>query len=279
MQRRVNHRVDHAKYALKPKHSLFQAHPTVNDDLPNRIANGTIRVKCNVERFTEKGVVFEDGTSEEEIDCVILGTGYALSFPMVDPKVVSVDDKNQVSLYKNVFPPNLKHPTLAIIGLAQPWGAINPISEMQCRWATRVFNGSAKLPEVGKMQDHIRATKDAMRQRYVASQRHTIQVDMVPYMDELASEIGVKPDFGKLILQDPILACKCFFGPCFPYQYRIMGPGKWDGAKEAIDTAHDRIQAAFDTRKVPQGDAQTGTFLMAFCFLFAALCIGMVITM
>ena len=30
-----------------------------------------------------------------------------------------------------------------MIGCVQPWGAINPISEIQCRWVTGVFNVSS----------------------------------------------------------------------------------------------------------------------------------------
>lgn len=49
--------------------------------------------------------------------------------------------ENQISLYKFVFSPHLEKPTLAIIGLVQPLGAIMPIAELQARWATRVFKG------------------------------------------------------------------------------------------------------------------------------------------
>ena len=48
-------------------------------------------------------------------------------------------ENNTVRLYKSVFPPDMMHPTLAVIGLVQPLGSLFPISEMQCRWATRVF--------------------------------------------------------------------------------------------------------------------------------------------
>ena len=46
---------------------------------------------------------------------------------------------NAVNLYKYAFPPDLQQPTLAVIGCVQPWGAINPIAELQCRWACQVF--------------------------------------------------------------------------------------------------------------------------------------------
>ena len=45
-----------------------------------------------------------------------------------------------------MWPPQLQRGCLAIIGNVQPLGAINPISEMQCRWATRVFKGARLQP-------------------------------------------------------------------------------------------------------------------------------------
>ena len=52
---------------------------------------------------------------------------------------------NKANLYKYMFPPGLERPTLVVIGLVQPLGAIMPISEMQARWATRVFKGTSLL--------------------------------------------------------------------------------------------------------------------------------------
>ena len=49
-------------YGLKPDHAFFAQHPMVNDELPNRVACGSVIVKPNIKCFTETGVVFEDGT-------------------------------------------------------------------------------------------------------------------------------------------------------------------------------------------------------------------------
>ena len=47
---------------------------------------------------------------------------------------------NRVDLYKFVFPPDLQHPTLAVIACIQPvGGSITAVGEMQCRWAARVW--------------------------------------------------------------------------------------------------------------------------------------------
>lgn len=84
--------------------------------------------------------------------------------------------------------------------------------------------------------------------RYVKTARHTIQVDHIEYMDEIASLAGVKPNLLLLFLSDPTLAMEVFFGPCTPYQYRLQGPGKWDGARRAILTQRERIIKPLKTR-------------------------------
>lgn len=88
--------------------------------------------------------------------------------------------------------------------------------------------------------------------RYVKSQRHTIQVDYIPYMDELACQLGVKPSVLTLFLTDPKLALEVAFGPCTPYQYRLRGPGAWAGAREAILTQRQRILKPLQTRHVEE---------------------------
>ncbi|NXT15955.1 FMO5 monooxygenase, partial [Prunella fulvescens] len=245
MERKLNARFDHTLYGLKPEHGILDQHPTVNDDLPNRIISGRVRVKPNIQQFTEMSAIFEDGT-REDVDAVVFATGYSFSFPFLEGCVKVVE--NQIPLYKFMFPPELEKPTLAFIGLIQPLGAIMPISELQCRWATCVFKGLQGLPPPADMLADITQTKQRMAERYVQSQRHTIQVDYIPYMDELACQLGVKPNLLSLFLTDPKLAMEVAFGPCTPYQYRLRGPGSWAGAREAILTQRQRMVSALQPR-------------------------------
>ena len=69
-------------------------------------------------------------------------------------------------------------------------------------------------------------------------------------MDELASFIGAKPNIPWLFLTDPKLALEVYFGPCTPYQFRLVGPGKWPGARNAILTQWDRLLKPMTTRVV-----------------------------
>ena len=95
-------------------------------------------------------------------------------------------DGNRVSLFRRVVHP--ERPGLYFIGLVQPLGAIMPIAELQAEWIADLLEGRAALPDPVTMRSEIAAEQEAMRRRYVASPRHTIQVDFQPYMRQLQSE-------------------------------------------------------------------------------------------
>ena len=61
----------------------------------------------------------------------------------------------------------------------------------------KIFQGKVHLPSHDEMMADIRFKQAAMKQRYVQTQRHTIQVDYVDYMDELATLNGTLPDLSK----------------------------------------------------------------------------------
>lgn len=278
LEYKVNSRVNHENFGLKPQHRMLSQHPTISDDLPNRIISGKVLMKTNIKRFEETDVIFEDGTVEKDIDVVIFATGYKFYFSFFDESVIKVE-KNQVPLYKMIFPPHLEKSTVAFIGYIQPLGAIMPVSEIQARWATRIFKGINKLPSMTEMKAEITRRREDMQKRYVESERHTIQVDYVNYMDEVAEEIGCKPNWKKLFLSDPKLAWEVFFGPCTPYQYRLSGPGQWKGARKAIISQQDRIIKPMKTRSTRDNGSHT-LFTFAFkiigiLILFAALYVSM----
>lgn len=270
LERQLNRKFDHELYALKPDHHVFAQHPMVNDDLPNRIICGSVIVKPNISEFTETGVRFDDGTFEDNIDVVFLATGYIFGFPFLDKNVIEVKS-NEVDLFKYAFPPDLEKPTLAVIGFIQPVGAIMPISELQCRLATRVFKGEACLPSRSEMWRDIQEKRDEMSKSYVKSQRHTIQVEFIPFLDELAKLTGCLPNFKKLFLRDPVLTLKCIFGPCTPYQYRLEGPGTWKGARKAIMTQWDRTLAPLKTRPTGHKEPKSQKGFVVFFVCVVAL--------
>jgi hypothetical protein len=129
-------------------------------------------------------VHFADGTSET-IDTIVWCTGYRITFPFLDDALLPTAG-NQVSLYRRVVHP--ERSGLYFIGLVQPLGAIMPIAERQSEWIADLLEGTAALPAPDRMRRSIERDDKALRKRYVASTRHTIQVDFHGYMRTLARE-------------------------------------------------------------------------------------------
>lgn len=150
-------------------------------------------------------------------------------------------------MYKLVFPPHLQHPSLAFIGLIQPLGSIFPIAEAQSRWYAQLITGKCKLPTCDDMKKEVKYRHQQLSRRFVGSPRHTIQVDVIPYMDELCSEFQAKANLWKLAATDPVLCWALITGPSVSYQYRLQGPHIWEGARNAILTLKERIEAPLQT--------------------------------
>jgi dimethylaniline monooxygenase (N-oxide forming) len=177
---------DLTKYGLpEPDHKFGEAHPTISGRILDRLAHGAITPKPNIARFEGDRVVFDDGSSVHA-DLVIYCTGYKITFPFFDERFVSARD-NQLRLYKFMLHPSV--PGLYFLGLVQPLGAIMPIAERQSALIARHLMGAYAAPSVREMDRDIDRKLAAMRKRYVASKRHTIQVDYDAYMHELSKEM------------------------------------------------------------------------------------------
>jgi dimethylaniline monooxygenase (N-oxide forming) len=173
------------RYGLpKPNHRFGEAHPTISGRILDRIQHGTITPKPNIESFEGSLVRFDDG-SAEEADVVVYCTGYKITFPFFEEDFVSAPE-NRIELFRRVFHPDV--PNLFFIGLLQPLGAIMPLAEAQGAWVGDHLLGDYAPPDPEQMRADIRADQEAMRARYVASKRHTIQVDFDDYLHALAAE-------------------------------------------------------------------------------------------
>ncbi|KAL4634955.1 dimethylaniline monooxygenase N-oxide-forming 5-like [Arapaima gigas] len=238
-EEKANQRYNHRLYGLMPKHRFFDQRPVINDDLPGCILLGTLVIKPNIGEFQGSTVVFEDGTIEEQIDAVVFCTGYNYNFHFL-PSSIFTGPGHNLTLYNHVFPPTLQHPTLGIMGLIEPWGPIMPVVEMQARWATRVIKGNLSKILL------------CFSPRCNCPKNADLQVEYIPYLDQLANQLRVRPNLFWLLLTDPPVGFRVLFGPCTPYQYRLRGPGKWAGARNAILTVWDRVEQPMMVRVVPE---------------------------
>ncbi|HXR29426.1 MAG TPA: NAD(P)-binding domain-containing protein [Solirubrobacteraceae bacterium] len=173
------------RYGLpKPNHRFGEAHPTISGRILDRIQHGTITPKPNIESLDSSQVRFVDGSSVEA-DVIVYCTGYKITFPFFDEDFISAPD-NHIELFRRVLHPDIAN--VFFIGLLQPLGAIMPIAEAQGAWIGDYLLGEYVPPPPDQLRADIAADQAAMRRRYVASKRHTIQVDFDDYLHELAAE-------------------------------------------------------------------------------------------
>jgi cation diffusion facilitator CzcD-associated flavoprotein CzcO len=168
----------------KPDHRLGEAHPTVSQQITERVKVGSVVPKPNIAALVGGAVRFTDGT-EVDADAIVYCTGYNVSFPFLDADIISSVD-NRVDLFHQVFPPGI--PNLAFIGLVQPFGALMPIAEAQSAWVADHLAGGYRLPSPATMQAQIRRERETRERQFVASPRHTMEIDFHAYLRQLRRE-------------------------------------------------------------------------------------------
>jgi dimethylaniline monooxygenase (N-oxide forming) len=174
-----------SRYGLpEPDHRFGSAHPTISGRILDRIAHGAITPRPNIERFEGDRVVFTDGSSVHA-DVVVYCTGYKITFPFFDENLIAAPD-NRIELFHRMFHPEI--PDVFFVGLLQPLGAVMPLADLQGRLIADHLRGAYALPERGAMLEDIRREARAQAKRYLASKRHTIQVDFEEYVRALDRE-------------------------------------------------------------------------------------------
>lgn len=237
-----------------------------------------VKLIFSKEFFTKKTFCFlilDSFAGENAItpcDSVIMATGYKVHFPFISETLIPVY-KNQIRLYKYQFPAHLKHPhTLAFISLAQPIGALLPIGELQARWFSLLMAGKLQLPDRKTMEQDIDSKCD-YNKRFYQSERHTIQCDWIDFMDEISEQVGCKPPVWKYLFTDFKLFLHIMFGPCVPYQYRLVGPNHWPEARQAILTTNERIRAPLKTNQSIKRDS--GKIFQNFTMIHMIILLGL----
>lgn len=99
----------------------------------------------------KRGVRFEDGRIEKDIDAIVYCTGYLYAYPFLrslDPPIVTTG-RRVIGLYKQLF--HIAHPTLAFTALSQKVIPF-PLSEGQAAVIAKVWANRLSLPEEAMMK-------------------------------------------------------------------------------------------------------------------------------
>jgi amino acid transporter len=98
-----------------PDHELLTSHPIMNTQVLHHLAHGDLVAKTDVHHLTPTGVAFADG-STEDIDVVLLATGYEYRLPFLDEGLLRWNSGHP-QLYLNVF--SREHDSLYVLGFIE----------------------------------------------------------------------------------------------------------------------------------------------------------------
>jgi cation diffusion facilitator CzcD-associated flavoprotein CzcO len=178
----------------------LSANTTPCTDLLDALASRRVTMRPALVALDEKGAIFADG-SRIDADAIVLATGYAAEFPFLPPGVPARID-GALALYRLVFPPGVDG--LAFVGMTRVLGPVFPVAELQARWVAAVFAGRAALPPAHVMRREIE--ERIGRARTLGDDQ--MRVELLPYLDDIASRIGAKPSLWRhpRLLASPVSA-------------------------------------------------------------------------
>lgn len=167
-----------------PDHDALASHPIMNNQILHHLSHGDLVAKPDIERLTSDGVVFQDG-SFEEIDLVLLATGYEYKVPFIAEDLL-VLKSGHPQLYLNVFSRDVD--SLYVLGFIEFADA-----------AYKRFDEMAQLVMIDIRARETGQNKEALEQlkktdtpdlrggiAYIDSPRHANYVESYAYQQYLA---------------------------------------------------------------------------------------------
>ncbi|ORX86866.1 FAD/NAD(P)-binding domain-containing protein [Basidiobolus meristosporus CBS 931.73] len=233
------------------KLSFMEKPPAASGALLERLASGHVLTKPAVKRFLDDGrsIEFCNGDVVSNVDAIILATGFKLDFPFFteddvnkyvlggQPRQKSSCERGPLWLYQGIFPPN--DPSIAFLGFVFTIDSTFILSDVQNRYITSLWTGAISLPSSTEISRYL----EDKRKRLPSTQR-VIWEPNQGYLDDLARLCGFYPSLWAILREHGSLklAWKSFFAPRWPANFRLVGPGKWRGARRTIERNYERMK-------------------------------------
>lgn len=197
--------------APAPDPSLFTAGVTLNQGYLPLVAEGRIAVRPWMTSVDGTTARFTDGTTED-VDAMIMGTGFTLSLPFLGHDIRATLDLDDVHLDadRHTFHPDL--PGLAFVGMWDQSGGYFVPLELQARWIAYTWGGAVAPTSEAEQRSSV----EAYRARRGMPQKTRMNLAAVTFV----RAAGVEPT-----LRDwPLLRRALLFGPLAPSSFRLVGP-------------------------------------------------------
>lgn len=168
----------------RPDHDALTSHPIMNTQILHHLAHGDVTAKGDIRTITPTGVIFEDGSSED-VDLILLATGYEYRLPYLDERLFDWIS-GRPRLYLNCMHRRLD--SLYVLGFLEfADAAYRRFDEM-----AQIIVADINARETGEnrqlMLDLRRSHDPDLRGgvAYVDSPRHASYVDAATFKRELA---------------------------------------------------------------------------------------------
>jgi dimethylaniline monooxygenase (N-oxide forming) len=229
--------------APAPDTNVLAAGITMSQHFLPAVAEGRIVPRPWIAAVDGRRVEFADGT-HCDADALLLGTGYRLSLPWLEPAIAATLElePHHLSLHAHTFHPDL--PGLAFLGLYDQVGPLLPVLELQARWIAYVFAGAVRAPTAAEMEEGVEECR--------AHRSESRNVAMHRMARLFARNAGVEPDLDRWRGLERAL----LFGPLAPISYRLQGPDCLPDAAERAAAA----ASAFDAITSPDFTAEQRQF-------------------
>lgn len=139
----------------------------------------------NLVKIENSSAFFDDGTQVTDIDAIIFGTGFSISYPFL-PNLDKSEHRIK-GVFQHIF--KVEDPTLTFVGNISA-GLTFKAFEWQAVYAARFLAGRTKLPPI---QDQLKWEHDRLEERGDTPKYNALFPDFKKYFDtvrELAGNVG-----------------------------------------------------------------------------------------
>jgi dimethylaniline monooxygenase (N-oxide forming) len=250
-------------WKLEPFPNITLSLPGVWENVIPLLRDGTVTSMSGVKRFAgPNSVEFDDGTVLDDVDAVILCTGYSADWsiaPFVEtstPKTPGYGGPPMYRMYMNMFPP--QYATSCAVLNYSAFGKSNGFTyaDLQSVAISSVFRGIEPLPTREEMEKHIDEHQEWVAKMWLLDPCcNTSMVKQWEYQGFLHRAAGTGMEnvgWGwkgwKFWFQDRQMYNLINHGPATAHAFRYFETGRrktWDGAREAIIHVNEVVKARF----------------------------------
>ena len=211
------------KLNLEAGGGLYQSITKNENFIESLVTGACIKTAEITQLLDNSSVKFADGTVVKNIDAIVCNTGFTRSYEFLQDGFENVSFKSSRSLFLHMFHPDLDA-TFSFVGWVRPAeGGVPALSEMQARYLARLLSHETSLPSDLKTRAAAEAQEE--RERFHIVPHLDTLCHYPTMMERIAELVGCKPNMLWILLTDPILWYKLWFGSHQSAVYRLYGPG------------------------------------------------------